>query len=204
MKKQKINGIILVVVVFSFVFLYCIGCIVVIGIDNVPKWLTYVFAFGDIGNTAVGALLGFGASLFLENYMIKRSRASAIDNIVAEVNDMAGLIDNTIFACTPEELPNNIRAARFCIMLPIWESIVQNGDLLQFKKKSYFDRLILTYTYLIALKEEINSFDADSTDNNDVISVIKIRKEQFQKEFYALKNESELKEIFNVCSSKSK
>ena len=217
MKNKKSNLIIIIAVASGLVFLYCVGCIIVANVENIPQAFIYIFAFGDIANTAVGALLGFGTSLILENHILKRSRAMAIENIVGELYDMSNYV-LSVLACETksdnehydrDELTMQfglIRGARFCVMLPIWESIVQNGDLLQFKKKSYFNQLIKTYTYLITLKEEINAFaDAPGSSSCEMsMSVILAKRDDFRAALNKLKQNGELKPIFDDYAKSEK
>lgn len=49
---------------------------------------------------------------------------------------------------------------RFKIYLPIWDSVLQNGDLLRFKDKEYFECLINIYTRLNRFRAQIDAFDA--------------------------------------------
>ena len=205
--KFKIRniGIKILVGLFIVIFLYCIGCIIVSKTENSPAWLTNIFSGGDIANTAVGALLGFGASLFLENYIIGLNRERAIDNIVAEIKAMEKLISKGFsdnfkkngsyvqdadirelfkaydnkkayeekYINALEKMILKINKLRYAIYIPIWDSVLQNGDLLYFKNKDYFDSLIKVYTYIIKIKNLIDGFETVSKQGDfDNIKII--------------------------------
>ena len=67
-----------------FVFIYCIVCNVINNLEDMPRSVKIIFGLSDFANTAIGALLGFGASLLLENYLIDSNKEKAIDNIATE------------------------------------------------------------------------------------------------------------------------
>lgn len=46
----------------------------------------------------------------------------------------------------------------YIIYLPIWETVIQTGDILEFKDKSYFDTMIFVYTKIYRLKALIESY----------------------------------------------
>lgn len=194
-KKNRIHlsvGIWIFIVVTVVVFLYCITSNLIIHFKDVPSIVQTIFGLSDLANTAIGALLGFGASLFLENYLVGKNKEKAIDNIVAEMIDMSIYINDmlspTIIKNSQEigineaakevldkydqkeeyvETDDNglsffkarILNHQYKIYLPIWESILQNGDLLKFKEKAYFNILIQIYTRLNKFKVVVDSFD---------------------------------------------
>ena len=46
----------------------------------------------------------------------------------------------------------------YIIYLPIWETVLQTGDVLEFKDKTYFDTMIFIYTKIYRLKALIEFY----------------------------------------------
>lgn len=230
--KIKNLGLKILISLFIVIFLYCIGCIIVSKTENSPIWLSNIFSGADIANTAIGALLGFGASLFLENYVIGLNRASAIDNIVAEIKAMESLISKGFsdnikknggyyhdadisalfkafddkraydgkYVDALEKMVIKIDKLRYALYIPIWDSVLQNGDLLQFKNKEYFDSLIKVYTYILKIKSLIDDFESSSAKNN--FFNINIIYKEISKLNNAIEDLKEFKDIAEIFQKK--
>lgn len=191
----------------ALVFLYTIGCIVVHFVDA-PQFFESFFSLGELAYTTLGALLGFGASIFVENSIQTRERRKAIYNIVDEVvqqiinissffdaesysnkfeqKDIDAFIeslyapkatfDKTVDPIV-EAIIKRVEKSYQFIYIPIWESVLQNGNLLTFRNFNYFDSLIKTYNRIIQIKNKIESFD--KRDCEDIKEQIK-----FIRDFY--------------------
>ena len=198
-----------------FVFLYCIACNVISYLDDMPVIVQTIFGLSDVANTAIGALLGFGASLLLDNYLVNVNKEKAIDNVVAEITQMClyiskifskyvrtknsieleenddikklldrfdnkinGIGENSKYGRDVSKglsiIKNRIIHCRYNIYLPIWDSILQNGDLLRFKEKQYFECLINVYTRLNKFKAQIDAFDSSLTTEKLFTSVFEL------------------------------
>jgi len=207
-KRKRLSAWVCIFVgVAILVFLYCIACNVISNLDDMPKAVKIIFGLSDFANTAIGALLGFGASLLLENYLVDSNKEKAIDNIATEMTQMCLYIfklysedkktANGLESCKEikallSKFDNRINAnqenskfnkeedskglktikkrvihCRYTIYLPIWDSVLQNGDLLRFKDKGYFECLINIYTRLNKFKAQIDSFDS-SIENQEL------------------------------------
>lgn len=173
----------------ALVFLYTIGCIVVHFV-NAPQFLESFFSLGELAYTTLGALLGFGASIFVENSIQTRERRKAIDNIVDEVVQQiknistffqADSYDNEFEQKDIDSFIKSLSAPKASfdksidpiveaiikrvensyqyIYIPIWESVLQNGNLLTFRSFDFFDSLIKTYNRIILIKNKIESFN---------------------------------------------
>lgn len=136
----------------------------------------------DIINSAIGAFLGFGASLILEQMATSANKKKSINNIVAELEAVRDGIRESVISFIPdsiksdisnnilteelrgenkailEELDKKIREMVYVIYLPIWETVLQTGDILEFKDKPYFDAMIFVYTKIYRLKALIESY----------------------------------------------
>lgn len=136
----------------------------------------------DIINSAIGAFLGFGTSLILEQMATSANKKKSINNIVAELETVRDGIRESIISFIPdslksdisnnllegklsgekgvmlEELDKKIREMVYVIYLPIWETVLQTGDILEFKNKPYFNTMIFVYTKIYRLKALIESY----------------------------------------------
>lgn len=136
----------------------------------------------DIINSAIGAFLGFGASLILEQMATSANKRKSINNIVAELVTVRDGIRESVISFIPdsiksdifnnllveefrgekrvvlERLDKKIREMVYIIYLPIWETVLQTGDILEFKDKPYFDTMIFVYTKIYRLKALIESY----------------------------------------------
>lgn len=129
----------------------------------------------DILNSAIGAFLGFGTSLFLEQVLTSSRKRKSIDNIVSElisirdgiredilksINLSAMRTDCNLVSTDIDMMliDTKIRQMAYVIYAPIWETVLQTGDILEFKNKSYFEDLILLYTKIYKLKTLIDSY----------------------------------------------
>ncbi len=136
----------------------------------------------DIINSAIGAFLGFGASLILEQMATSANKRKSINNIVAELQTVRDGIRESVISFIPDsiknDISNNLLAEKFrgekevvlerldkkiremvyVIYLPIWETVLQTGDILEFKEKPYFDTMIFVYTKIYRLKALIESY----------------------------------------------
>ena len=178
MSKKPIK-IILITIFITLIFLgYSVGCVIVSHTSTANRTLSIIFGFAEISTTAVGALLGFGASLFLQNYFNILGKKKAISNIISEMANMVVLIelinDNNDF--------DYIKKSKNRIYIPIWDSVLQNGDLLMFKDEDYFEPLIAVYTVIISIKSKVDTFGGRREDFNDFIK-------EFNMECQELKNQ---------------
>ena len=136
----------------------------------------------DIINSAIGAFLGFGTSIILEQMATSANKRKSINNIVAELETVRDGIRESVISFIPDSLKNDIsnnllaeelsgekrvalerldkkiREMVYIIYLPIWETVIQTGDILEFKDKSYFDTMIFVYTKIYRLKALIESY----------------------------------------------
>ena len=151
----------------------------------------------DIINSAIGAFFGMGASLLLEKMLVSFRKKKSIKNIVSELVSIRDGIKTQIIDNVPEslrkkllsdknskisltsdeknklvDLSDNIRDMAFIIYVPIWETVLQTGDILEFKNKKYFEELILLYTKIYKLKTLIDEFYNHSTCSEYDIIVI--------------------------------
>lgn len=136
----------------------------------------------DIINSAIGAFLGFGASLILEQMATSANKRKSINNIVAELETVRDGIRESVISFIPDSIKSNIsnnllleelsgekkvvlerldkkiREMVYIIYLPIWETVIQTGDILEFKEKSYFETMIFVYTKIYRLRALIESY----------------------------------------------
>lgn len=136
----------------------------------------------DIINSAIGAFLGFGASLILEQIATSANKRKSINNIVAELESVRDGIRESIISFIPDSikrdisngllteefekenkivleiLDKKIKEIVYVIYLPIWETVLQTGDILEFKDKPYFDTMIFVYTKIYRLKALIEFY----------------------------------------------
>lgn len=136
----------------------------------------------DIINSAIGAFLGFGASLILEQMASSANKKKSINNIVAELEAVRDGIRESVILFIPDDIKSNIsnnllteelvgenklvlegldkkiREMVYVIYLPIWETVLQTGDILEFKDEPYFDAMIFVYTKIYRLKALIESY----------------------------------------------
>lgn len=136
----------------------------------------------DIINSAIGAFLGFGTSIILEQMATSANKRKSINNIVAELETVRDGIRESVISFIPDSIKNDIsnnllaeelsgekrvalerldkkiREMVYIIYLPIWETVIQTGDILEFKDKSYFDTMIFVYTKIYRLKALIESY----------------------------------------------
>lgn len=168
MKRLKKTFMIVFIVALCLVTIYAIAGAIydLTGLCN--DTATAIFGklnLSDIVGSIAGAFLGFGASLIIENIIISKRKKKSINNIVAEIKPILDTLRNAIrmskelqekIACGEKydsikknygkELENLAYILRqklsYTIYTPIWETILQNGDLLEFKDEDYFDELI--------------------------------------------------------------
>ena len=119
----------------------------------------------------IGAFLGLGSALFLQKSLSNSQARKSIGNIIDELDvffiDLIGVLTDInssksltydtpeseieIFAMVPKKLA-------YAIYVPIWETFVKTGNILEFKNKVYFDDLILLYSNIQKLSNMINWF----------------------------------------------
>ena len=200
------------IIIASLVFLYCIACLF-------AKVLPYeklkgLLVLEEFAYTALGALFGFGSSLILENVILKISKKKAFTNLVEEIiqmiielhalrkkllspceiiqiagnqverNDIEANADSLI------KIFRNIKYYKDTIYFPIWESILQNGDLLYFREENYFNSLIKVYTRLIKIKHMIDDHNVDESNVEEVFNYL-ISLNSNINEFLTFKNDFE-------------
>ena len=101
------------------------------------------FNASDMVNTGVGAAAGFFLSMLLEDWLRRQRKRKSIINIALELKDIKVMIDSKKDATTP--------ALSYAIYTPIWETVVGNGDILELRKKPYYDDLFLIYGHISRL-----------------------------------------------------
>lgn len=125
--------------------------------------------------TVVGAFLGFGGALLAEGIVRRRQRMRSIHNVVDELNSLLTALDGVW--PTPDALrgPHRlaaiealVRALAHRIHLPIWDSLVGTGDILEFRTKDFFDSLIGIYGRVLELRSRVDAVAAGgSRDDSD-------------------------------------
>lgn len=101
----------------------------------------------NIINTAIGAILGLGIALYIDYHLIRRKRQKSIENIILELKD----IRNTL-----KELKDNTDIPSifgYAFSVPIWETVIGNGDILELKNKPYYNFLFIVYSHITKLKK---------------------------------------------------
>ena len=152
----------------------------------------------EFAYTALGAMFGFGASVILENYILRYTKKKAFRNLVDEIIPTViqldelrkrklariakiPIVDKVVDkdALKDPEIQEDIysmfrslKCYRDVVYFPIWESILQNGDLLYFRKEDYFDSLIRVYTHLIKIKHMIDDPAVDENDTEDMVNYL--------------------------------
>lgn len=155
----------------------------------------------DIINSAIGAFLGFGASLILEKRTTSANKRKSINNIISELQSVRDGIRESIIVLIPDKMKNaiyknllvegtdweirgileridkKIIEMAYVIYLPIWENVLQAGDILEFKDKPYFDAMICVYTKIYRLKAIIESYYNENQNDMDLERLTVILKE---------------------------
>lgn len=159
------------------------------------------FFFGislkDIINSAIGAFLGFWASLVLQKRATSANKRKSINNIIAELETIRDGIRGSVIAFIPDSLKSDIsnnllveevredkkavigridkkiREMVYVIYLPIWETVLQTGDILEFKDQPYFDTMILIYTKIYRLKALIESYYKEEKNMLELTAILK-------------------------------
>ena len=211
-----------VIIFISLVLVYCLLCIIakvlpdptptpttvetVVADTDTPttakKSIIQLFksllVLEEFAYTALGAMFGFGASVILENYILRYTKKKAFRNLVDEIIPTViqlgelrkrklariakiPIVDKVVDkdALKNPEIQEDIysmfrslKCYRDVVYFPIWESILQNGDLLYFRKEEYFDSLIRVYTHLIKIKHMIDDPAVDENDTEDMVNYI--------------------------------
>lgn len=148
----------------------------------------------DIINSAIGAFFGMITSLMLEKLLESNNKKKSIDNIIAELESIRNGLNEQIINKLPteycqeitngiqqsieidadllEQINGNIKDLAYVIYVPIWETVLQTGDILEFKEKKYFEELIRLYTKIYKLKALIDDYYNEKEVN--AVSVKKI------------------------------
>lgn len=140
----------------------------------------------DIINSAIGAFFGMITSLMLDKFIDSKSKRNSITNIIAELDSIRNGLYDQIICKLPEQYHNriinekleidldselldqinrNIKDLAYVIYIPIWETVLQTGDILEFKEKKYFEELIRMYTKIYKLKALIDSYYSEKEVN---------------------------------------
>ena len=173
-----------------------------------------ILVLEDFAYTALGAMFGFGASLILENYILNYSKKKAFTNLVDEIIQIIiqlgdlrqnilkpiteipvvnGKVDRLNIEKRKDDLSRTFRSVKYykdTVYFPIWESILQNGDLLFFREENYFCSLIKVYTRLIKIKHMIDDQNVDETNLEDIYYFL-LYLDLNIKEFLTLNNDFE-------------
>lgn len=169
MFKKVVIGIF--VVLFTVLMMYAVGGFIVnlsnITNENIVKFFSLIKA-DDILNSAIGAFLGFGASILVETIFLSRRKKKSIVNVIAELESILDGLkqelyviffkDENIKVTDWNEVSKKIISLAHVIYLPIWNTILQTGDVLEFKNEKYFDELIWLYTKLNKLQIMIDDY----------------------------------------------
>ena len=122
---------------------------------EVIKTINIEISLTDIINSAIGAFFGMVTSLMLEKRISSHRKRTSIKNIVSELISIRDGIKNAIIDNTPsslkekllknkkaslspeeknvlKSLADNIYDMAFVIYVPIWETVLQTGDILEF------------------------------------------------------------------------
>ncbi len=190
---RKIAVCLLVVISFFVLNHYKITDIIILKISSYLK--SNDIQAKDVIVSAIGAFFGMGASLLLEQLLISSKKKNSIRNIVAELISIRDGINSEIVELLSDDLKStivskecevvfdetqsnyksivhNIYDLAFVLYIPIWETFVQTGYILEFKNKKYFEELILTYTKIYKLQNMINAFYCNSIDEGKAVSLI--------------------------------
>lgn len=148
----------------------------------------------EIFYAAIGAFLGFFLAFITEKRLDRFRRMQSIKNIVDELAGINQALEDNILSKISEdlyerlknnskidslssadrEIMQNIYKMANTIYFPIWTSVVNNGDLLDFRKEEYFDELIQVYTRIIRLSKSIDGLTiADSSDLKKNCNIVK-------------------------------
>jgi hypothetical protein len=84
----------------------------------------------------LGAFLGFLASILLENLLRVIKRKKCIINVALELEALKMSLQ--------DDLENDV--FEFTLCTPIWDAVIQTGDILELRKKKYYDDLFLVYS----------------------------------------------------------
>lgn len=155
--------------------------------------LKHGISTADIINSAIGAFFGMITSLMLEKFLESNNKKKSIDNIIAELESIRNGLNEQIISKLPaencqeitngiqqsieidadllEQINGNIKDLAYVIYVPIWETVLQTGDILEFKEKKYFEELIRLYTKIYKLKALI-----DDHYNEKEVNVVSIKK----------------------------
>lgn len=153
-------------------------------------------SLADIINSAIGAFFGMITSLMLEKIVDSNQKKKTIDNIISELLSIKnGIHSQIIKNLTPEIIQialsksnyeisianeiielidSNIKDMSYVIYVPIWETVLQTGDILEFKNKNYFEELILIYTKIYKIKILIDNYYEEKTvDFKQILIIIR-------------------------------
>lgn len=126
----------------------------------------------EIVNSAMGAFLGFGASILVEAIVLSRRKKKSIKNVIAELESILGglqkdIYDEFFYGIDNPDVSmindwskpiNKIKGLEYVIYLPIWNAVLQTGDVLEFKNEKYFEDLVWVYANLNKLQMLIDNF----------------------------------------------
>jgi len=144
----------------------------------IDRFLSFILD-KDLIISVVGAFTGFGLALILEKLMSNHSKRKSIKNLKIELIDIKELLEL--------EKDNTRMSFSYAIYIPIWEAVIGNGDILQLRKKKYYEVLIAVYSriYKLAKKEDWffeNRYNINKEQRNEeMIRIIKLRNEIFEK-----------------------
>lgn len=199
MKKRKfVRTILLVILLLCIAFFICYfkfspeiiyKKVIEFGVDK-------GISLADIINSAIGAFFGMITSLMLEKIIDSSQKKKTIDNIISELLSIKIGINNQIIKNlapeiihtylygsnqeliidneTVELIDKYIKDMSYVIYVPIWETVLQTGDILEFKNKKYFEELILIYTKIYKIKILIDNYYEEKTfDGKQVINIVR-------------------------------
>lgn len=120
----------------------------------------------DITIAAIGAFIGYGFALLLEQRLLLRRRKKCIENIVIELKDIELSVKEK---ADDRSIPS---ALSYNLYFPIWETVVGNGDILELKKEPYYDELFAMYNTLSKLARlEDGTRNSDSQNIEEIIGM---------------------------------
>lgn len=187
MKKKAVSFLLAFLALISIVLLNKYGTFNFVYKSSVEFGTKHGISSADIINSAIGAFFGMITSLMLEKFLESISKRKSIDNIIAELKSIRNGLNKQIISKLPptylqehlnnsqgnieipvsvlKEIHKNIKDLAYVIYVPIWETVLQTGDILEFKEKKYFEDMIRMYTKIYKLKVLIDDyFGKDETD----------------------------------------
>lgn len=157
--------------------------------------LLNMISVSGIVETTIGAFLGFFFALLTEKLIGDANKKKTIDNVIDELvayrNDLGALINPSIkidledknFFSKPYSITTTDNEGRtitkqsclsdlphqlvYSFYVPIWDTILETGVILEFKDKPYFNDLILVYSNINKLNRLTECYCTSNEKNNN-------------------------------------